>query len=224
MPKKSILFVSTLWDAWGGSEELWSRTALNLAASGFAISASVHGGSPLHNRVNALMRGGIDVQPRALRYPMFKRMWRKLASRHEGLMVSEVRRFIEANSPLLVVFSDGGPVPPIELLDLCIARRVPFVTIGQSNNTENWWPDDQDAERYRKALSVAMRCYFVSRGNLRLFEKQIGCQLTHAEVIRNPFNVDFDASPHWPLNEDGNVLFACVGRLHPPSERPGHTS
>jgi len=131
--------------------------------------------------------------------------------------VTEVRRFIETNNPLLVVFSSGGPVAPAELLELCIAMRIPFVTIAQAN-LENWWPDDADAEQYRKALSAAIRCYFVSRNNLRLFEKQIACELSNAEVIRNPFQVDFNASPPWPLNTNGEVLFACVGRLHPPSK------
>ena len=216
MLRKSILFISTQWDRWGGSEELWSQTALNLVASGFAVSASVHCNSPLHDRVQALSRGGVEVRPRALRYPIW-RLWRRLTAKYEGLLVAEVRRFLETNDPLLVVFSSGGPVAPIELLDLCIAKRVPFVTIGQAN-TENWWPEDDEAERYRNALLAANRCYFVSKGNMRLFEKQIGCELSNAEIIRNPFQVKFDASPPWPLTENGEVLFACVGRLHPPSK------
>src|SRR5262249_21599416 len=123
----------------------------------------------------------------------------------------------ETNNPQLVVLSSGGPVLPIELLDLCIAKQVPFVTIGQAN-LENWWPDDYEAERYRKALSAAIRCYFVSKGNLRLLEKQIACELSNAEIVRNPFLVNYNASPPWPSSTNGEVLFACVGRLHPPSK------
>ena len=64
------------------------------------------------------------------------------------------------------------------------------------------------------ALSLARRCYFVSEANLRLAEKQIGCELSNAEVVRNPYNVAFDASPAWPAL-DGELRLACVARLDP---------
>ena len=193
------------------------QAALKLVAKGFAVSASVHGNPPLHHRIQALVQGGVNVQPRASRYPLWKQLGRRLTMNHEVVTVAEVRQFIETNHPQLVVFSSGGPVSPIEFLELCIAMRVPFVTIGQAN-TENWWFDDETAKRYRKALSAAMRCYFVSKGNLRLFEKQIGCELPNAEVVRNPFQVRFNASPAWPSSAEVEVLFACVARLHPPSK------
>jgi glycosyltransferase involved in cell wall biosynthesis len=54
---------------------------------------------------------------------------------------------------------------------------------------------------------------------LRLFEKQVGCELGNAEVIRNPFNVAFNASPPWrPLNDNSELHLACVARLHLPSK------
>ena len=202
---------------WGGSEELWSQTALNLVAQGFAVTASVAGWSPLHDRAKALITGGVDVQPRRSRVPVWTRVWRKVTICRDSHLVAEVRNLIAKKSPLLIVFSDGGIISPIEPLELCVAEQVPFVTIGEANS-EDWWPGDEDAHRYRKALSAAIRCYFVSNANRRLFEKQIGCQLSNAEVVRNPFNVDFDASPPWPANPNGEVFFACVGRLHPPSK------
>ena len=37
---------------------------------------------------------------------------------------------------------------------------------------------------------------------------------SNAEVVRNPFNVDFSASPPWPSpGESGVLRLACVGRL-----------
>src|SRR5262249_50599877 len=61
-------------------------------------------------------------------------------------------------------------------------------------------------------------CYFVSRANLQLAEKQIGCELPNAEIVRNPFNVDFNASPPWPANNNGEIRLACVARLDSPSK------
>ena len=215
MAHKSIVFISTNDAPWGGSEELWSRAALNLLASGFSVSASVCAWLPPHRRVVNLIERGVEVWFRPARYPVRKRAWRRLTSPQKTLATLEVERLIAARSPEFVVFSDGGSSPLIDLLEMCATKRLPFVTIAQAN-TDRWWPDDALAERYRAALRAALRCYFVSNANLRLAEKQIGCEFPNAEIVWNPFNVDFGASPPWPPLGGGSELhFACVGRLEP---------
>jgi len=218
MQRGHIAFVSTMdGDPWGGSEELWSRTALNLVAQGFSVCASVHEWSPLHRRVLALVEGGVDVWVRPSRYSIWKHAWRRVTSTDESLMLADMRKRIFAKAPSLVVLSTGAALPPLELLELCISEKVPFVTIGHANQ-DALWPKDDDARRYRNALPAALRCYFVSKGNLQLAEKQIGCAIANAEIVWNPFNIDFGASLAWPARPNGEVLFACVGRLHPPSK------
>jgi glycosyltransferase involved in cell wall biosynthesis len=109
-------------------------------------------------------------------------------------------------------------LPPLDLLELCVARKVPFVTISQANSVGTWYTDEH-ADRYRVVIPNALTCFFVSRANWRLAEKQIGAPIRNAEVICNPVNVPMDASPAWPaLDGDSELRFACVGRLHPPSK------
>jgi glycosyltransferase involved in cell wall biosynthesis len=103
----------------------------------------------------------------------------------------------------------------VDLLELCIDQRTPFVTIFQAN-TEWFWPPDDLAARYRAALAAAEKCYFVSHANRRLSEKQIGCELLNAEVVWNPVNVAIDAAPAWPvMGPEGEYRLACVARLDP---------
>jgi glycosyltransferase involved in cell wall biosynthesis len=217
--QKKIVFVSTMGGApWAACEELWSRTALELLAEGFAVSASLLAWSPPHPRVCSLVDRGIDVRFRPRVPPLSKRAWRALTAPEHSFDALALQRLIKAKSPDLVVVSDGGVFPPIDLLELCIAGRLPFVTIGHAN-CDFWWPTDQVAERYRLAFSAAQRCYFVSEANRRLLEKQIGGELPNAEVVRNPFNVEFDFSPAWPnLGLGGAWRFACVARLDPESK------
>ena len=216
MAHKSILFVSSANNfSWGGAEELWSRAALNLAAEGFAVSASYPKFSPPHPRVLDLMGRSIEVWLRPRQYPLRKRAWRALVAPEDSPTTLEVERQVAAKSPELVVISDGAPFPPLDLLEMCVTKRLPFVVVVQCNQYF-WWPDDALAERYRTALAGSLRCYFVSDANRRIAEKQIGCELHNAELVRNPFNVDFDASPPWPpLGRQSELRFACVGRLEP---------
>jgi glycosyltransferase involved in cell wall biosynthesis len=215
----SILFVSTMdGDPWGGSEELWSRTALDLASRGFSVAASVVGWEPPHPRALELAKGGIDLSFRPLRYPPWKRVLRRVRSRWKSPLVLEVERQIHLGEPALVVLSDGGAFPNVELLEMCVAGGVRFVTIGQSNS-ESWWLTDDIAERFRATLPKALRCFFVSQANRRLAMKQLGCELPNAEVVWNPFNIEFSAAPRFPTySEDKGLLLACVARLHPPSK------
>jgi glycosyltransferase involved in cell wall biosynthesis len=220
MPHKSILFVASVnYPPWGGgAEELWSRAALHLRAEGYAVAASVTISSPPHQRVLDLIQHGAEVHSRPLSYPLSKRAWHALTAPNKTSVTVAVERLAAARRPELVVISDGAPFPPLDLLEMCAMRRLPFAVIVQCNQYF-WWPDDALAVRYRAALAAALRCYFVSDANRGIAEKQIGCELHNAEVVRNPFNVDFGASPPWPpLGRDGKLRLACVGRLDPPGK------
>jgi glycosyltransferase involved in cell wall biosynthesis len=217
--RKRIGFVSTMAGyPWGGSEELWSRAALDLASQGLPVSASVAEWSPLHPRVVALQQRGLDVQLRPRYYSYRRHPLRRILSGKRWSTLIEVERLIAATSPALVVLSDGGALPPVDLLELCAKMQVPFVAIGHCNSDDDWRADEI-AARYRAVLPLARRCFFVSEANLRLAEKQIGDPFSNAEVVRNPVNIALNASPKWPAFESADEFrFASVGRLHPPSK------
>jgi glycosyltransferase involved in cell wall biosynthesis len=201
---------------WGGSEELWSQAAARLAEQGLAVSASVHGWSPPHRRVQELQRRGVAVDPRPAGYPAWRRVAHRLAGEPLPLYILDLKRWLKARKPALVALSSGGGFGPVELVELCAELALPFVTITQANH-EGWWPEDDHARRLRTALPAALRCYFVSEANRKLAEKQIGCHLPNAEVVRNPFNVGYDAAPPWPI-PDSPLRMACVARLEPPAK------
>lgn len=216
--QKSIAFTSTMAnDPWGGSEELWSQAALNLVVRGVSVAASVHGWVPPHQRLLNLLQAGVRVQQRSMRQSIWMRAWRIATSSKKGGLALDIEKFLAANRPALVILSDGGPLPPIELVELCVRKRLPFVTVGQANS-ESWWPDDELGKRYRKVLPDALRCFFVSNANKLLAEKQLGCKLYNAEIVRNPFNIPSNISLPWPSFGLGELRFACVARLHPPSK------
>jgi glycosyltransferase involved in cell wall biosynthesis len=217
MARDGFVFVSTMMGfPWGGSEELWSRAALDLAAQGFPVSASVAEWSPPHERVLGLMQGGVDVRFRPSRYSLGQRLWRRATRGPWNPITVEAEKVLAAHShPALVVLADGGPFPWIELPEFCVERQLPFVTIAQANPDNHWLADDK-AARYRAALAKALRCYFVSNANRGQAERQLGAELPNAEIVWNPFNIAFDACPPWPgLRADDELRLACVARMEP---------
>ena len=212
---KHIAFISTGGAPWGGSEELWSQTALRFAGARVPVAASVvkyPAGTP--KQVERLIQAGVQVQQRERQHGLLARAYRRMFRPQLSLPALELTAFLRNLRPGLVVLSDGGPLPPIEFVELCVTNQWPFVTIGHGN-FEYSWLDDSLAERYRTALTSASRCYFVSRSSVWLVEKQIGCALLNGEVVHNPFNVRFDATINWPVRESVELSMACVGSLHP---------
>lgn len=214
---QSIVFVTTI-AGWGGSEELWSRAAVDLVSQGLPVAASVVEGAPLHPRLRELARHGVELWPRPLWYSLRRHPWRRLASGKRHPAAHALERLIHVRPPALVVFSAGTPFPPIELLELCASRSIPFAIIVQCN-LDDAWPPDHLADRYRAMLSMARRCFFVSQANMRLAENQIGNAIANAEVVWSPVNLAPGISPPWPaLGPDGEWRLACVGRLYPPQK------
>ncbi len=217
--RQVIAFVSNMnGSPWGGSEELWAQTASRLAREGLCVRASVQGWPNPDRRIIELAADGVKVRMRRTKYPPWWRAWKRASAYVKLPVETEFSRFVAGRIPALVVFSAAASTPPIEMLQECVARGLPFVTISQANS-EYFWPEDSSAKQYRKLMPAAQRCYFVSRTNLSLFENQIGCDLPNAEIVCNPFNVNFDTVLPWPqIGENDQLRLACVARLHLPSK------
>src|SRR6516162_7872059 len=208
---KHILFLSTNLE-WGGSAELWSRTALKLAMEGLEVIALVQKSLVAQKRMLELQESGACV----LSYPLPVTLWRRARRKLSGKTwsVLDLEELLPSVQPALVVTSDGSALPPIDIAEMFVTKKWPFVSIGQSN-CERWWPSDELAARYRKILPAALRCYFVSNANQRVAEIHLGCKIENAEVVRNPFNVVYDAAPPpWPpIDVNSELRLACVARL-----------
>jgi glycosyltransferase involved in cell wall biosynthesis len=209
---RPITFISTQkWEPWGGSEELWWQAAMRLHSDGIPVSMCVPMWSPTDAHIKTSINAGIDVFQAPWHCSFWDRaigrLWR-VDNRNKSL-----ERWLRAQNPSLVVIGDGMAIPSIDHLRLC--STYPFVTVSQSNH-ELWWVSDDMSDQYRLLLDKALRCYFVSAGNLKLFESQIAHSLPHAEIVRNPFGVSFDWFPQWPTI--GSLQLACVGRLDPASK------
>jgi len=198
---------------WGGSEELWAQAANCLVHRGHQVFASVKRWPTVPTAVEKLIEAGVKLhfRPNPWNLPL-------------GLSaLSAIKRLKELNTksywlrrirPDFVCYSDGGIAHGISHLVECQRLSIPFCSIGQAN-WEGWWPNDKDARLQRDVFSTARKCFFVSKSNLELFEKQIGMTLTNSQVVWNPFSVPWDARSVWPEIHEDTWSLACVGRLEP---------
>lgn len=204
-----IAFVTTMDGyPWGGSEELWHRTAVRLKEEGHDVLASVLFWPKMSEKVTSMKDKGIKLQVRRPFWgTRFRRMWNKV-SRHRIRCYSEVKRF----DPDLVVICQGHNAGGFDWAKVCQEAQIPYAVIIQCNSEVFWFGDRLDAAlaTYTRAKGV----FCVSQGNLDLLRMQLGDPLLHAEVVWNPCNVSQETPPAWPDHADVWRL-ACVARMEP---------
>jgi glycosyltransferase involved in cell wall biosynthesis len=213
-PHPRIAFASSN-HRWGGSEELWSLTAIELARRGVQVCAFKRRFHRCDRRVVEMRAAGtrvIDLEgPHWL--PLVARrlmtaLWRLARPWMAGRMAREFAR----RHPALVVISQGLNHDGWWLGVVCRRLGLPYVMISQKAS-DLYWPGDEMLDELREVYRDAASALFVSEHNRRLTEEQLGFALPRGQVVRNPFNARLDDAPSpWPADQ-GKIVLACLARL-----------
>jgi glycosyltransferase involved in cell wall biosynthesis len=202
---------------WGGSEELWSQTAIKLRKEGHEVMAIVKDWSHVVKQQSQLESHGISLVKYQDSYSGRKDILKNalLSPGTVGKLRPFVLRRLVKFKPDLVCVSHGSVLCGLQWMLDCRAAKLRYVSIAQAN-FEQWWPNDNQIASVHDAYIGAAKSYFVSQANLKLFEVQIAHHLSNACVIWNPCGVGFDALLPWPNVPDGGTWnLACVARLEP---------
>lgn len=203
-----ICFVTTNTSVLGsGSELLWSRSALELSRLGHKVTCfvpDIPGIVPIWSQI--VHHGG-----RIHRYaPIRRKLTEKLLYRLTGR--SDQFKGILRENPDLVVIAQGCSSDGLSIAEECIEYRVPFVTISQAVRIRSW-PSSSYADAIYRTFSKAKNNFFVSEGNICLYNRQLGRRLTPASVIPQEFQRSLRDEAEWP--EISALKLACVARIEP---------
>lgn len=213
----NFAFISSNF-TWGGSEELWSETAAELARRGHRVTAYKNRLSLRDGNVAALKAAGCRLVELA-RFPFLPNQAYSLVAKFVyplSIAYQAVRLHVclrLRRRPDLVVVSQGGNHDGWLLTGVCRRLRLPYVLLSQKA-TDLYWPEDRWLGHVQAGYRQALHCFFVAEHNVRLTEEQIGARIANATVVRNPFKVPWDRPAPWP-SEQAGFRFACVGRLYP---------
>ena len=189
---------------WGGSEVLWQRSARRILNEGNEICVNfkwwAYKAEPL-----ALIesRGGSvyyrDKPPEGILQKWFPRNGNK-------------EHWLDVERPDAVLITLGYHPDPILIADECIKRKIPYGINLQCASNFFFIHGDR-LDDYRKWYQHAEKVFFVSPENQAKLQNNIALELDNAEIIANPFNVDYNAAPEWPSTEP-EFRVALVGRIH----------
>lgn len=216
---RHFVFMSTCPEPWGGSEELWWATAMELLRLEHTVSVLKKKLDRKHPRIRALLAAG----GRAHELDGFggQDSWNAgrlvLPKGRPGdfsrRQVYTAAGWLRAWRPDRVVISQGGNVEGTHLARLCARRGFGYVLIAQKASDFDW-PDDRSRIPIAAGYEHAEMAIFVSDHNRLLTEDQLGIDLHNALIWPNPFLAGGDGPLPWPT-ENGALRVACVGRLFP---------
>ena len=196
--------------AWGGSEVLWGRTARKLLADGHEVTANYKWWPEQAYVLEQFEKEGGELWLRGApkKQSAIRRM---LPQNHPSVHHNASSEWLEATRPDAVLITLGYHPDRIEVADDCIRLGIPY-TINVQCASNFFFIHSDQLDVYREWYKNAAKVYFVSEENQLKLENNIAMKLDNAEIIANPFNVEFDADPEWP--ESKTTKIACVGRIH----------
>src|SRR6266478_5010569 len=208
--RKYLFIMANEGHRWGGSEPLWSEAAETLASRGNEVRVSAKDWDERVPQVERLRMSGCQIFYRKNPLPRFlTRQVRKIFPKPE-YRVGHVQSVGSGTD--LIVISQGANWDGVEWIEAVRAAGHRYAIISQAAS-EQWWPDDDMAERVATCYENASAAYFVSQANVDMSRRQFGSPLRNAKVVRNPFNVQYDARPPWPDGLQDGLSLACVARL-----------
>lgn len=207
--RKYLFITANEWRNWGGSELLWSLTAEKLARRGNEVRVNVPDFVKATPQVEQLVSAGCRMfYRRPFPPPLLYRLARRVfpLPEYNSLQLRSAGDGVD-----LVLISQGSIQDGLWWMEAARAKGLKYAVVVQGAS-DLWWPDDTEAERLAANYEKAARAYFVSQANLNLCRYQFATPLHRGKVIRNPFNVRYDAKPDWPA-DDRVLSLACIGRL-----------
>ena len=206
---KYLFVASNEWGNWGGSELLWSLAAERLARQGAEVRVSVPVLARSVPQVQRLESAGCRIFYRPNFPPPLYRWGQRVFRFLPEYRLAQFRKACAGAD--LVVISQGSFGDVIWWLEAFQAEGLKFAIIVQSAS-DLWWPDDALAGRLAVGYERAVCIYFVSQDTMALSKRQLATSLSRGKVVRNPFNVSYDAQLSWP-DSKYELSLACIGRL-----------
>ncbi len=195
---------------WGGSEELWWRAARLLQSTNHEVTVNYKWWPRKAGQLIEIEQHGGDVwlrnQPKSyleVQRDNFKRLLTRNGARQSWL---------QRTRPDVVMVTLGYHPDRIPIADECQRMKIPYAINVQCASSFFFIHSD-NLTNYRRWYQGARKVYFVSDENQQKLQNNIACALSNAEIVANPFNVDYTASPTWPQTND-TFRLACVGRIH----------
>ena len=212
-----LAFVSLMAGAsWGGSEELWSDTALLALEQGHDVFVSVYNWGELPVKLRELKNKGAHVHLRQRynsSFSLFKKATNYFINRSRLIGNPYLPIFTFAPDSIFINQGDNFciAVHHKQLKELLEKHGIPYILMCHNHAQYSSIPQ---SNIYPEAVSFykkAKRVLFVSERMKYVTQRQLCCDLPNASIVQNTIGIKDLKILNLPESE--TVQFAAVGYL-----------
>lgn len=204
MSNKSILFISLLKGApWGGSEQLWYKTALHAVKNGYDVTCAVYDLEGKEEKLNILSKSGCNLimLPFAeKKKQIFKKLYYKVYSKHiTNFKLKKVIGELSGNYYDHIVINQSGFMDVINDPWVDFTLNSKTSSLVYHNYIEKYTFSAVKAEKMKKWQSSVSHNLFAANHMKEVISKQLNFSIPNSSLIFNPiafqpqqtnFNID----------------------------------
>lgn len=206
-----IIFISLMQGApWGGSEELWFRTAKYALAQKHEVTVCVYDWLQEPEAIGLLRNAGALIVK--IKRPNPDSIVKRIL-----IKFSKIRSFskLKKLNPDVICLSQGGTYDVgynSDLQSLLFKYQKPYVLISQYNVEYGGIVPENLREKIVQVFNNAANIFFVADRNKIVAERQLATILKNASVIGNPVNIKKAGIRAFPSSVK-ELKIACVARF-----------
>jgi len=214
-----IAFITLMGGSqWGGSEDLWQKTAIFAKKNGHSVICSVYKFECVHSKIQELIDLNIEINYRNLfknNASLFYKIRIYFKNRISGL--NKNYKWLLDFNPDLILINQGGSFDIIvhhqDLRNILQKISKPYFLLCHNNTDSGSVPTPKEIEIANQIYKSAKKVFFVSEKNRNSARRQICDKIENSKIVKNPLNVKEKNIQKW--NDDKISHFAMVGILNP---------
>lgn len=208
---------------WGGSEELWSRTAMFLKKNKHQVLVCVYEWSTEPEQIELLTSLGIEVVKfERTRKPkrFYTRAFETLFYKNYDQKFEKNFKLIDNFNPDIICVSQGSTFnisAHSKFTNYLSKTAIDYVIITHHSCETGGVLQYQQAQLEKQLIDKAKSNYFISERNLKTAERQLAYKIRNATIIQNPINIKSIGIKETRCIA-GVLQMACVARLETASK------
>jgi glycosyltransferase involved in cell wall biosynthesis len=212
-----IAFISIVRDPWGGSEELWAKTAELALESGHSVFISAFNRPDISPKFLLLKSKGARLLLRRGYIKSGTGLYKRVAQKALNFLLNKIINpytdLFKLN-PDIIIYTGAcySLADDPELVHLLFRYDTPFLINNQVNIEYSKPINENEASIIRKAYERADRVLFVSERNIRTAQRHLLSRIENQEIIRNTVNLSDTSIIDFP-SDNSTVKFAIVANL-----------
>ncbi len=201
---------------WGGSEELWYKTAILAKNNGHKVFASIYRWKEELPKIEYLKKIGIEINYRD-RFDKDSSLPKKIKTFLKNRITkinNDYKKLFEFN-PDIIFISQGSnfdlSVHHFELYKMIKTRNLKYFIVCHSHDQYSAIPDNNIYPRAIDIFVNAKNVFFVSNRMKQMTERILCCKLSNAIFTWNPLNITQYKYIKYPDNQ--TINFAIVAAI-----------